>query len=150
MLPLDVGSGQANSPDPPAHPDPQTPTMQMVTEQINEMVIANAIAHAIRAIPGVLDMGQGLFAKAATYGPGKHIPGIVLRRLAPGELSVDIHVVLDEATFFEALTDVSSGADDTPILLRFTSMIRVVIVQTFEHLGLPAPTTVDVTIDDIR
>jgi len=141
MLPLDVGSDKV---------DPQAPTVQMVTEQMNDMVIANAIAHAIRGMPGVLDMGQGLFAKAATYGPGRHIAGIILRRPAPGELSVEIHVVLDEATFIEALSDVSASASDTPILLRFTGMIRVVVVQTFEHLGLPAPTMVDVTIDDIR
>ena len=141
MLPLDVGSDKV---------DPQAPTAQMVTEQMNDMVIANAIAHAIRGVPGVLDMSQGLFAKAATYGPGKRIAGIVLRHDAPGELSVEVHVVLDETTFIKALSDLSSSASDTPILLRFTGMIRVVVVQTFEHLGLPAPTMVDVTIDDIR
>jgi hypothetical protein len=141
MLPLDAGSGKVEA---------QTPTAQMASESLNDMVIANAIAHAIRDVPGVLDMGQGLFAKAATYGPGKHIAGIVLRHAAPGELSVEVHVVLDEITFMKALSDVSPGSDETPVLPRFTDQIRAVVTQTFEHLGLPAPTMVDVTIDDIR
>ena len=141
MLPLDVGSDKV---------DAQSPTIQMATEPMNDMVIANAIAHAIRGVPGVLDMGQGLFAKAATYGPGKHIAGIVLRHPAPGELLVEVHVVLDVTTFIKALSDVNSSSAKTPILLRFTDLIRTVVSQTFEHLGLPAPSTVDVTIDDIR
>lgn len=142
MLPLDVGSGKKGG--------PQSPTGQMATERLNDMVIANAIAHAIRGIPGVLEMGQGLFAKAATYGPGKHIAGIVLRRPTPEELSIEVHVVLEEATLLAALSDVSSRSNNTPILLHFADMIRVVISQTFEQLGLPAPIMVDVTIDDIR
>ena len=141
MLPLDVGSDKVVA---------QSPTIQMATEPMNDMVIANAIAHAIRGVPGVLDMGQGLFAKAATYGPGKHIAGIVLRHPAPGELLVEVHVVLDVTTFIKALSDVNSSSAKTPILLRFTDLIRTVVSQMFEHLGLPAPSTVDVTIDDIR
>jgi hypothetical protein len=141
MLPLNAGSGKVEA---------QTPTAEMVSERLSDMDIANAIAHAIRDVPGVLDMGQGLFAKAATHGPGKHIVGIVLRHPAPGVLSVEAHVVLDETTFIKALSDASSSSDKTPILLRFTDQIRAVVSQTFEHLGLPVPTMVDVTIDDIR
>lgn len=141
MLPLDAGSGKAET---------QTPTAQTVSERLNDMDIANAIAHAIRDVPGVLDMGQGLFARAATYGRGKHIAGIVLQHPAPGELSVEVHVVLDETTFLKALSDVSSSSDKPPILPRFTDQIRAVVSQTFEHLDLPVPTMVDVTIDDIR
>jgi len=121
-----------------------------VSERLSDLVIADAIAHAIRDVPGVLDMGQGLFARAATYGPGKHIAGIVLQYRAPGVLSVEAHVVLDETTFLKALSDISSNSDHTPILLRFTDHIRAVVSQTGEHLGLPVSTMVDVTIDDIR
>src|SRR6266566_856213 len=116
MLPLDVGSDKV---------DPQAPTAQMVTEQMNDMVIANAIAHAIRGMPGVLDMGQGLFAKAATYGPGRHVSGIVLQHPTPESLSVEVHVVLEEASFIKAYSeisgsDTSSSSGTTPMLLRFT------------------------------
>jgi hypothetical protein len=141
MLPLDAGSGTGEA---------QTPSALMVSERLSDLVIADAIAHAIRDVPGVLDMGQGLFARAATYGPGKHIAGIVFQHPAPGELSVEVHVVLDETTFLKALSDISSSSDKTPILLRFTDHIRAVVSQTVEHLGLPVPTMVDVTIDDMR
>jgi hypothetical protein len=137
MLPLDAGSGTGEA---------QTPTAQMVSERLSDM----AIADAIRDVPGVLDMGQGVFARAATYGPGKHIAGIVFQHRAPGELSVEVHVVLDETTLLKALSDISSNSDNPSILLRCTDHIRAVVSQTVEHLGLPVPTMVDVTLDDMR
>ncbi len=146
MLPLDAGSGAVEA---------QVPSTQVVPEHLSDMVIANAIVHAIRAVPGVLDMGQGLFAKAATYGPGKHVSGIVLQHPTPDSLSVEVHVVLEEASFIKAYSeisgsDASSSSGTTPMLLRFTDQIRAVVTQTLEHLGLPVSTMVDVTIDDIR
>jgi hypothetical protein len=148
MLPLDAGSGAGEA---------QVPSTQVVPERLSDMGIAQAIVHAIRAVPGVLDMGQGLFAKAATYGPGKHVLGIVLHHPTPDSLAVEVHVVLEEASFIKAYSelsssDVSSGSSSgtTPILLRFTDQIRAVATQTLEHLGLPVATMVDVTIDDIR
>jgi hypothetical protein len=128
----------------------QAPTVQMVSGRLSDTDIANAIVHAIRDVPGVLDMGQGLFAKAATYGPGKNVAGIALQHPTPGELSVEAHVVLDEHFLIKALSDVSSSSDTTPILLHFTDQIQAVVSQTLEHLGLPVPIMVDVTIDDIQ
>jgi hypothetical protein len=141
MLPLDAGSGTEEA---------QTPTAHMVSGRLSDTDIANAIVHAIRDVPGVLDMGQGLFAKAATYGPGKHIAGIALQHPTPGELSVEVHMVLDERFLNKAFSDVSSNSDTTPILLRFTDQVRAVVSQTLEQLGLPVPIMIDVTIDDIR
>ena len=141
MLPLDAGSGTEEA---------QTPSAPLVSGRLSDTDIANAIAHGIRDVPGVLDMGQGLFARAATYGPGKHITGIALQHPTPGELSIDVHVVLDERFLNKALSDGSSSSDTTPILLRFTDQVRAVVSQTLEHLGLPVPIMIDVTIDDIR
>ena len=141
MLPLDAGSGTEEA---------QTPTAYMVSGRLSDTDIANAIVHAIREVPGVLDMGQGLFARAATYGPGKHVAGIALQHPTPGELSVEVHVVLDERFLNKALSDGSSSSDTTPILLRFTDQVRAVVSQTLEQLGLPVPLMIDVTIDDIR
>jgi hypothetical protein len=141
MLPLDAESGRVEA---------RAPSAIVASERLNDMVIAHAIVHDIRGIPGVLDMGQGLFARAATYGPGKHVAGIVLGHPAPGEFSVEVHIVLDETTFIKAPADGSSRSDTTPVLLVFTDKLRAVVYQTFEHLGLSAPTLVDVTIDDIR
>jgi len=141
MLPLDAGSGTEET---------QTPSTRMVSGRLSDTDIANAIVHAIRDVPGVLDMGQGLFARAATYGPGKHVAGIALQHPTPGELSVEVHVVLDERFLNKALSDGSSSSDTTPILLRFTDQVRAVVSQTLEQLGLPVPLMIDVTIDDIR
>ena len=141
MLPLDAGSGTEEA---------QTPSAPLVSGRLSDTDIANAMVHAIRDVPGVLDMGQGLFAKAATYGPGKHIAGIALQHPTPSELAVEVHVVLDERFLNKALSDISSSSDTTPILLRFTDQVRAVITQTLEHLGLPVPIMIDVTIDDIR
>jgi len=141
MLPLDAGSGTEEA---------QTPSAPLVSGRLSDTDIANAIVHGIRDVPGVLDMGQGLFARAATYGPGKHIVGIALQHPTPGELSIDVHVVLDERFLNKALSDGSSSSDTTPILLRFTDQVRAVVSQTLEHLGLPVPIMIDVTIDDIR
>ena len=141
MLPLDGGSGTEAA---------QTPPAQLVSGRLSDTDIANAIVHAIRAIPGVLEMGQGLFARAATYGPGKHIVGIALQHPTPGELSVEVHVVLDERFLNTALADASSHSETTPILLRCSDQVRAVVSHTLEQLGVPVPTMVDVTIDDIR
>ena len=146
MLPLDAGSGALEA---------QAPSAQIVPAHVSDIALADAIVHDIRAIAGVVDMGQGLFAKAATYGPKKHVVGVVLHHATPDALSVEVHVVLEEAVFIKALSDVprpdaSSRTETTPMLLRMTDQIRAVVLQTFERLGLPAPTTVDVTIDDIR
>ena len=141
MLPLDAKSGTVAA---------QTPTVQMASGGTSDTDIANAIVHAIRNVPGVLDMGQGLFAKTATYGPGKNVAGIALQHPTPGELSVEAHVVLDEHFLIKALSDISSSSDTTPILLHFTDQIQAVVSQTLEHLGLPAPILVDVAIDDIQ
>jgi len=141
MLPLDAGSGTQEA---------QTPTAHVVSGHLSDMDIANAMVHAIRAVPGVLEMGHGLFAKAATYGPGKHIAGIALQHPTSGDLAVEVHVVLDERLLNTALSEVSSSSETTPIMLRWTDQVRAVVSHTLEQLGLPEPLTIDVTIDDIR
>ncbi len=141
MLPVDGGSARV---------EVQTSSAPFVSGHLSDTDSANAMVHAIRAIPGVLNMGQGLFAKAVTYGPGKHIEGIALQHPTPGELSVEVHVVLDERFLNTALSDVTSSSETTPILLRCTDQVRAVVSQTLEQLGLPAPLMIDVTIDDIR
>lgn len=109
MLPVDGGSDRV---------EVQTPTAHMVSGHLSDTEIANAMVHAIRAIPGVLNMGQGLFAKSVTYGPGKHIEGIALQHPTPGDLSIEVHVVLDVRFLNTALSDVNSSSETTPILLR--------------------------------
>lgn len=146
MLPHDAEFGASED---------QEPSTRMTPEHLSDTVIADAIVHAIRAVPGVYDMGQGLFAKAATFGPGKHVPGVVIQHPTSDSLSVEVHVLLEEASFTKAYSEISSSdassrSGTTPILLRFTDQIRAVVIQLLEHLGLPESTMVDVTIDDVR
>jgi hypothetical protein len=141
MLPFDGGSGTEKA---------QTPTAPVVSGQLSDTDIAQAMVQAIGAVPGVLEMGQGVFARTATYGPGKRITGIALGHPTPGDLSVEVHVVLDERVLTTALADASSSAETTPILLRWSEQVRAVVFHTLEQLGVAVPTMVDVTIDDIR
>jgi hypothetical protein len=146
MLPLDTGSSAIEA---------QESSKQMAPEQLSDTFIAETIVSAIRSVPGVLDIGEGLFAQAVTFGPGKRVSGVVIHHPSMHALSVEAHVVLAAAAFTQAYAERS--ASDAPAragtptgLLRFTDQIRTVAVQTLEHLGVPASTRVDVTIDDIR
>lgn len=141
MLPLDAESGTVEA---------QTSSAPVVSGRLSDIDIANAIVHGIRNVPGILEMSQGLFAKAATYGPGNHIAGIALQHPSPGELSVEVHVVLDERFLLKTLSNAASSSDTTPILMRFTDQVRAAVSQTLEHLSLPVPIMINVAIDDIR
>jgi uncharacterized alkaline shock family protein YloU len=146
MLPLNADSDAV---------EVQESSPGMAPEHLSDTMIADAIVHAIQAVPGVLKMGQGLFAKAATFGPGKHVQGIVIQHPTTDSLSIETHVILEEASFTKAYSEISgseasSRTGTTPILLRFTDQIRAAVTQTLEHLGLAVSTVVNVTIDDIR
>ncbi len=133
----------------------QEPSSRTTPEHLSDTLIAEAVVHATRSVPGVFDMGEGLFAKAITFGPGKRVPGVVIYHPTTDSLSVEVHVVLDNATFTRAYSelagsDTQSRSGATPVLLRFTDQVRTVLIHTLQDLGLPDSTLVDVTIDDIR
>ena len=98
MPPLDAGSGQIEA---------QEPSKRMTPEHLSDTLIAETIVHAIRTVPGVLEMGEGLFAKAATFGPGKHVPGVVIQHPTSDTLSVEAHAILNEAAFTKAYAEIS-------------------------------------------
>jgi hypothetical protein len=141
MLPLDAESGPVEA---QASPAPVMPG------HLSDLDIADVLVHAIRNVPGILEMGKGLFAQAATYGPGRHIGGIALEHQGEGELAVEVHIVLDERYLNKSLANAASSSDTTPIFLRFTGQVRAVVSQTLGQLGLPLPKMVDVIVDDIR
>ena len=146
MPPLDAGSGTGEA---------QEPSDWMAPGHLSDTLLAESIVRAIRTVPGVSAMGEGLFVKAATFGPGKQVSGIVIHHPTLDALAVEAHVVLDNAVFMKAYAersapDAPSRSGTTPFLLGFTDQIRTVVVQTLEHLGVPVSTVVDVIIDDIR
>lgn len=83
---------------------------------------ADAVAAAVRAVPGVLDLHGGLLSEVATYLPGRMVRGVRLRE--PG---AEVHVVL------------AWGAP----LEETTAAVRAVAAEV---VGLP----VDVWVQDVR
>lgn len=49
--------------------------------------LADVVAAAVLAVPGVADLHAGMFGEAGTYLPGRRIPGVRL-----GAADTDIHV----------------------------------------------------------
>ncbi|WP_205739614.1 hypothetical protein [Georgenia sp. SYP-B2076] len=54
--------------------------------------LADAVAAAVLAVPGVARLHAGAFGEVATYLPGRRVPGV---RIGPG--GVEVHVVVDQA-----------------------------------------------------
>lgn len=54
--------------------------------------LADAVAAAVLAVPGVARLHSGGFGEVATYLPGRRMPGV---RIRPG--GVEVHVVVDRA-----------------------------------------------------
>lgn len=83
---------------------------------------AEAVAAAVRAVPGVLDLHGGLLSEVATYLPGRMVRGVRLRE--PG---AEVHVVLAWG----------AALDETTAAVRSAAA---------EVVGLP----VDVWVQDVR
>lgn len=58
-----------------------------------EPTLADLVAAAVRAVPGVVDLHPGLFGEIGTYLPGRKVPGVRL-----GVNGTEVHVVLGWGT----------------------------------------------------
>jgi hypothetical protein len=111
MLPLDARTGAEEA---------QEPSSRMAPERPSDIAIADAIVHTVRAVPSVFDMGQGLFAKAATFGTGKHVPGVVIQHPTSDTLWVEAQIILEEAAFNIAIFLFAKFlGGDFPLVLRW-------------------------------
>jgi hypothetical protein len=127
----------------------------VVSEHLNNMVIAKGIAQVVQRLPWIADMSAGSFQEKVTRGRGGRVSGVVLRYTELGVSAVEVSVVIAEKALFEAealspTSEQSSDLDTVPILLRLADQLRVVIYHTTQDLGLSVPTEIDVSIDDIR
>lgn len=125
----------------------------VVSEHLNEMVIAKSIAQVVLRLAWIVDMSAGPFQGKATYGRGGRVNGVVLRHTASGAAAVEISVVIAEKTLLEAFSPISeksSDLDTVPILLRLADQLRYEVYHTAQALGLPVFTEIDVNIDDVR
>lgn len=122
------------------------------TLPLNDLALAEAIAHAVCELPGVASMSPGFPSIHATYGPGGHINGVVLQRRLPDELVVDLYVVAARSELIAAPRQ--GGAHEAvreqrPGLLALGQQIRETVARTIAQLGLSPSLTVNVTLDDI-
>jgi len=129
------------------------PERGVVSEHLNEMVIAKSIARVVRRLPWIADMSAGPLQEKVTYGRRGHVSGVVLRHTASGASAIEISVVIAEKSLLEAFSPISvrtSDLDTVPTLLRLAAQLRMVIYHTVQDLGLSVLTEIDVSIDDIK
>jgi hypothetical protein len=143
----------------------------------DDVALAMALAQAALLVEHVVDVSAGRYGTAITYGPGKRITGIVLRRPLPSQTSapssfvVEAHIVVATAavTVFAATplaapttsrdkrqrppTTIAHSASDTPrapVLLRIADETRRALTEALEQLRPNEQWIIDVTIDDLR
>jgi hypothetical protein len=125
--------------------------------QPSDISVAKAIATAVRATPGVIDLSPGLLALAATYAANERLVGVVVRHPGPHETAVEVHVTvaMEATTRVKAQGNASSlsahtETSDIAILTRVANLVREAVYRAMRDLRLPPPLAVDVLIDDIQ
>ena len=125
------------------------------SERISDIAIASAVAQAVRAVPGVVDLSPGAPALAATYGSGKRVDGVVVHHLAPDQVALEIHVTLSETE--SKLADADFALDTSGrvrkasgLLTRVASRIRGAVYDIAPDMYPHALMRVDVHIDDLK
>jgi hypothetical protein len=119
-----------------------------------------------------VDLSAGQYGAAVTYGPGKRVEGIVLRRPTPGAgsplpaYSVEAHIVVDTAVVAQSATHLSnqeigqslppnrhghvSESAEPPVLLQIADQTRQALAATLEQLRPHERWDIDIFIDDLR
>lgn len=135
-----------------------------VYSQASDFMAARAIAAAVRATHGVVDLSPGLLALVATYGATERVVGVVVRHPVPRDTVVEVHVVVATGTVEAGPeTEMREGDSDMPtrasasgasaagaVLTRVADEVRRAVYRAVQELGLAPPSAVDVLIDDIR
>ena len=133
-----------------AEDSPGTPvsTGQPAREAGTDLALADNIAQAVCAVPGVCKMSQGRFALAATYGPGGRVPGVVLWREASGKLLIEVHIVVGATFLLAALQHRQTRASaQPPVLLQLAEHVRLA-VQYVVMEGNLSPHAIDVVMEE--
>jgi uncharacterized alkaline shock family protein YloU len=121
------------------------------------MIIAKAIAEAVRATPGIVDLSPGLLVFAATYGANEPFVGVVVRSSSLHETAVEVHVTvaMEEPPNVEAQGNASSmsvltESSDSAVLPQVANQVREAVYRAMRDLRLAPPSSVDIFIDDIQ
>jgi uncharacterized alkaline shock family protein YloU len=102
---------------------------------LSEMSLARAVVAAVRGVPGVADMSPGLFAEAATYGPGDKVSGVVVDRTGDA-LAIEVHLC---ALYAESL-----------VLPELAARVRRAVRQSVEALDAGPLRRIDVVFENLR
>ena len=121
-------------------------------EPRSDVRIAEAIVRAVVELRGVAALRQE--GVAATYGPGKSVRGVVVRREGDVRLAIDVHVVVswaDTASLAAGLQSDSQPPDaaSKAALLVLADTIRTCVAGTVRHVAQLEATSVDIYIDDL-
>jgi hypothetical protein len=126
----------------------------------SDIMIARAVAEAVRTAPMVYALSPGIVELAVTYGPRERVTGVVVRHPNPRDISIEVHVVLhaalqtgsqqSEAARSRLHRRASAGAVGGAVLTRSANQIRRAVYRAVDRLGVEQPTGVDVLIEDIQ
>jgi hypothetical protein len=112
--------------------------------QVQDVEIASSVAKAVLGVPEVVSLSPGHSVLAATYGPTHRVTGVVVRRSAPTEASVEVHVVLRAVASVRGAAvsgrkRSSSAAAGGEALPAMAARIREAVFRTFREMRLPRP-----------
>lgn len=138
----------------------------------DDLALAIALAQAAREVEHIVTLSAGHYGAAVTYGPGKRVEGIVLRRPTPAEDSplpsyiVEAHIIVATAVVAQGVIppshqgpaqrlplnrhDQVSESDEPPILLRIAGQARQALATTLEQLRPHETWDIDIYVDDLR
>lgn len=85
--------------------------------------VAENIAEAVLALPGVVDLHSGLFGEVATYLPGRRVSGIAVR-----DEDGEVHIVADLS---HDLQEVAASVRD--VAESMTGLPFVVVIEDIEQ-----------------
>lgn len=88
--------------------------------------VADLVAGAVRAVPGVADLHPGMWGEAATYLPGRRVQGVQVR-----PASTHVHVVLAWGV------DIAATAD--AIRAAVQPIVGTTVDVTVQDMTAPAP-----------
>ena len=104
---------------------------------VGETSLARAVVAAIRGVPGVADVSPGLFAEAATYGPGEKVHGVVVGRTGD-VLDIEVHVCAlyaDSLVLPELATRVRSAVRQSIASLDAGPLRRIDVIRRLARRG---------------
>jgi uncharacterized alkaline shock family protein YloU len=102
---------------------------------VSEVALAQAVAAAVRAVPGVADLSPGRFVEVATYGAREKVRGVIVKQTAES-LDVEVHVC---ARYAASL-----------VLTELAALVRESISQCVGASGAGMVRQTNVVIDDVR